>query len=96
MDIENGMDSVYLKGLYLGRSIKNNSLNKSNLATNNDNATNPILKKNKSKLKQLAERLLEKEVIFKDDLFNILGERPFKKKNEEIDLDSKDIKVAIN
>jgi len=55
-----------------------------------------ILKKNKSKLKQLAERLLEKEVIFKDDLFNILGERPFKKKNEEIDLDSKDIKVAIN
>jgi cell division protease FtsH len=55
-----------------------------------------ILKKNKSKLKQLAERLLEKEVIFKDDLFNILGERPYKKKNEEIDLDSKDIKVAIN
>ena len=42
-----------------------------------------IIKKNKSKLKQLAERLLEKEVIFKDDLFNILGERPFKKKNEE-------------
>ncbi len=55
-----------------------------------------ILKKNKSKLKQLAERLLEKEVIFKDDLFNILGERPFKKKDEEIDLDGKDIKVAIN
>ena len=55
-----------------------------------------ILKKNKSKLKQLAERLLEKEVIFKDDLFNILGERPFKKKNEEIDIDGKDIKVAIN
>ena len=25
MDIENGMDSVYLKGLYLGRSIKNDS-----------------------------------------------------------------------
>ena len=55
-----------------------------------------ILKKNKSKLKQLAERLLEKEVIFKDDLFNILGERPFKKKNKETDLDSKEIKVAIN
>ena len=55
-----------------------------------------ILKKNKSKLKQLAERLLEKEVIFKDDLFNILGERPFEKKNKEIDLDSKDINVAIN
>ena len=27
MDIENGMDSVYLKGLYLGRSIKNDSSN---------------------------------------------------------------------
>jgi cell division protease FtsH len=55
-----------------------------------------ILRKNKSKLKQLAERLLEKEVIFKDDLFNILGERPFEKKNKETDLDGKDIKVAIN
>ena len=55
-----------------------------------------ILKKNKSKLKQLAERLLEKEVIFKDDLFNILGERPYEKKNKKTDLDGKDIKVAIN
>ena len=36
-----------------------------------------LLKKNKSKLTQLAERLLEKEVIFKDDLSNILGKRPF-------------------
>ncbi|CAI8239302.1 MAG: ATP-dependent zinc metalloprotease FtsH [Flavobacteriaceae bacterium] len=36
-----------------------------------------LLKKNKSKLTQLADRLLEKEVIFKDDLLNILGERPF-------------------
>ena len=55
-----------------------------------------ILKKNKSKLKQLAERLLEKEVIFKDDLFNILGERPFKNKNKETDIDEKGIKVAVN
>ena len=55
-----------------------------------------ILKKNKSKLKQLAERLLEKEVIFKDDLFNILGERPFKNKNKETDIDEKGVKVAIN
>mgnify|MGYP001338569234 FL=1 len=55
-----------------------------------------ILKKNKSKLKQLAERLLEKEVIFKDDLFNILGERPYEKKNKKTDLDGKDIKVAVN
>jgi cell division protease FtsH len=55
-----------------------------------------ILKKNKSKLKQLAERLLEKEVIFKDDLFNILGERPFENKNKEKDLGGKDIKIAVN
>ena len=38
-----------------------------------------ILKKNKTKLNALAERLLEKEVIFKDDLIELLGERPFKK-----------------
>ena len=36
-----------------------------------------ILKKHKTKLKALAKRLLEKEVIFKDDLVNILGERPY-------------------
>ena len=38
-----------------------------------------ILKKNKSKLSELAKRLLEKEVIFKEDLVKILGERPFVK-----------------
>ena len=38
-----------------------------------------ILKQNKTKLNALAERLLEKEVIFKDDLIELLGERPFKK-----------------
>ena len=36
-------------------------------------------KKNKSKLSALASRLLEKEVIFKEDLVKILGERPFYK-----------------
>lgn len=36
-----------------------------------------ILKKNKEKLTDLANRLLDKEVIFKDDLVSILGERPF-------------------
>ena len=41
-----------------------------------------ILSKNKDKLINLAERLLEKEVIFKDDLVEILGERPFEKKEE--------------
>ena len=38
-----------------------------------------ILKQNKTKLTALAERLLEKEVIFKDDLIELLGERPFNK-----------------
>ena len=44
-----------------------------------------LLKKSKDKLKQLAERLLEKEVIFKDDLENILGKRPYKTNNEKIE-----------
>ncbi len=54
-----------------------------------------ILKKNKNKLTQLAERLLEKEVIFKDDLFNILGDRPFEvKPNKE---DGKEgVQVVVN
>ena len=38
-----------------------------------------ILKKNKTKLSTLASRLLDKEVIFKEDLVKILGERPFTK-----------------
>ena len=36
-----------------------------------------ILEVNKDKLTQLAEILLEKEVIFKDDLEKIFGKRPF-------------------
>ena len=39
-----------------------------------------ILKKNKKKLIQLAEVLLNKEVIFKDNLEEIFGKRPFDKK----------------
>jgi cell division protease FtsH len=42
-----------------------------------------ILKKSKTKLDALAERLLDKEVIFKDDLERILGRRPFDKETEE-------------
>ena len=44
-----------------------------------------ILKTSKDKLTILAERLLEKEVIFKDDLENILGVRPFKTNFEKIE-----------
>ena len=55
-----------------------------------------LLKKNKSRLTKLAERLLEKEVIFKDDLSNILGKRPFDKdKNPEKSGDNKEIEVAV-
>ena len=48
-----------------------------------------ILSHNKEKLTTLAELLLEKEVIFKDDLLKIFGERPFEDevievKDEEI------------
>ena len=44
-----------------------------------------LLKKSKDKLKKLADRLLEKEVIFKDDLENILGKRPYKTNDEKIE-----------
>jgi len=41
--------------------------------------TKAILVANKEKLTQLAEKLLEKEVIFKEDLEAIFGKRPFDK-----------------
>jgi cell division protease FtsH len=41
--------------------------------------TKTILLANKEKLTQLAEKLLEKEVIFKEDLEAIFGKRPFEK-----------------
>jgi len=55
-----------------------------------------LLKKNKTKLKQLAERLLEKEVIFKDDLFKILGERPYDTKPDDREDGKKGVSVAVN
>ncbi|MFH6604767.1 ATP-dependent zinc metalloprotease FtsH [Maribacter algicola] len=42
-----------------------------------------VLKENKDKLTILAERLLEKEVIFKEDLEKIFGKRPFEKEFDE-------------
>ena len=42
-----------------------------------------LLEHNKDKLTQLAEILLDKEVIFKDDLEKIFGKRPFQKEKEE-------------
>ena len=42
-----------------------------------------ILDENRDKLTELAELLLEKEVIFKDDLVKIFGDRPFGKEEEK-------------
>ncbi|MFC7358346.1 ATP-dependent zinc metalloprotease FtsH [Jejudonia soesokkakensis] len=42
-----------------------------------------LLEANKDKLTLLANQLLEKEVIFKDNLQEIFGDRPFGKKEEE-------------
>ncbi|WP_298498572.1 ATP-dependent zinc metalloprotease FtsH [uncultured Algibacter sp.] len=48
-----------------------------------------LLEENKDKLTELAEVLLEKEVIFKDNLEKIFGKRPFEK---ELPLSSKEDK----
>ena len=44
-----------------------------------------LMEDNKEKLTTLAEHLLEKEVLFKDDLLTILGKRPFDKEEEAKD-----------
>ncbi|PWL27760.1 MAG: peptidase M41 [Fluviicola sp. XM-24bin1] len=49
-----------------------------------------LLKDNKEKLEQLANILLEKEVIFKEDLVAIFGERPW-----DIDKEAEQVKEAI-
>ena len=58
--------------------------------------TKQILISNKVKLTLLAEKLLEKEVIFKEDLEEIFGKRPFEK-HDEIVVDSpKDIAAPLS
>jgi len=53
-----------------------------------------ILSNNKDKLEQLADLLLEKEVIFKDDLIKVFGKRPFDKEEipeaQEVELKSEE------
>jgi len=49
-----------------------------------------ILTENRDKLNALAEKLLEKEVIFRDDLEAIFGKRPFDKDDSQ-DEDAKEI-----
>lgn len=51
-----------------------------------------LLTENKDKLLQLADLLIEKEVIFKDDLENIFGKRPFEKDVAE---EKNDIEVNV-
>ncbi|WNM18718.1 ATP-dependent zinc metalloprotease FtsH [Flavobacterium capsici] len=43
-----------------------------------------LLQENKDKLLKLADILIEKEVIFKDDLETIFGKRPFDKSEDEL------------
>ena len=45
-----------------------------------------ILRDNRDKLDLLAQKLIEKEVIFKEDLENIFGPRPFESEQEEIEI----------
>ncbi|MDB4088039.1 ATP-dependent zinc metalloprotease FtsH [Flavobacteriales bacterium] len=49
-----------------------------------------ILTENKDKLTEIAQLLLEKEVIFKEDLVKVLGERPFKKEEPLASLEKKE------
>jgi ATP-dependent metalloprotease FtsH len=51
-----------------------------------------LLTENKDKLLQLADLLIEKEVIFKDDLENIFGKRPFEKDFAE---EKNDIEINV-
>ncbi len=54
-----------------------------------------ILKKNKKGLHQLAELLLEKEVIFSDDLEKIFGKRPWKSYDELIEKEEEPPKKKV-
>tara|TARA_R110001632_G_scaffold10505_6_gene38828 strand:- start:10762 stop:12807 length:2046 start_codon:yes stop_codon:yes gene_type:complete len=51
-----------------------------------------LLSHNKEKLTVLAELLLEKEVIFKDDLLKIFGKRPFEEE-EVIEIETEEVNV---
>ena len=53
------------------------------LVENAYNRAKGILTENYAKVEQLAELLLEREVIFSEDVQNILGDRPFQPKEEE-------------
>lgn len=54
-----------------------------------------ILEKHRDGLKQLAELLLEKEVIFTEDLEKIFGKRPFKKEGDHL-LDTTEVTASVD
>ncbi len=53
-----------------------------------------ILEENREKLTMLAERLVEKEVIFTEDLENIFGKREWTNRSEELEQENKAIEEA--
>jgi cell division protease FtsH len=59
----------------------------SSIIENQYNRAIELLESHKDKLTQLAEVLLKKEVIFKDDLENIFGKRPFQVEAKVNDLE---------
>ena len=66
----------------------------SNLIETQYNRAIELLEANKEKLTELANVLLAKEVIFKDNLEVIFGKRPFEKSTSEIVEDPKEDKQA--
>ena len=58
------------------------------------NRTKKILLDNRDKLEKLAEELLDKEVIFKENLEGIFGKRKWEKKEEELPAPNEEAKQA--
>ena len=61
-----------------------------------DNAydrTKNLLLEKKEQLEKIAKKLLEKEILFQNDLEELIGKRPFENNVEtDIEVDEKDIK----
>ncbi len=49
-----------------------------------------IIKANKDKVEQLAKKLLEKEVIFREDLVEIFGERPYEELRKKLEKEAEE------
>jgi cell division protease FtsH len=55
--------------------------------------TKDLLKANKEKLTKLAEQLLDKEVIFKEDVEKIFGVRPYKAREPIVEQEKRESKL---